>query len=113
MFVKEKDRNIISLILDYCKKIDLAVQRFGNDYSIFVSDIDYQSACGMYIYQIGELTVQLSEEFKDRVKSIPWHEIKGMRNIFAHEYGEIDEERMWDTIQNDIPYLKKILQEEI
>ena len=104
MLVNIRDRNIIFLIIEYCEKIGLAVKRFGNDRNVFVNDVDYQSACGMYVYQIGELTIKLSDEFKEEVKTVPWREIKGMRNIFAHEYGEVDEARLWDTIQNDLSF---------
>jgi uncharacterized protein with HEPN domain len=32
--------------------------------------------------------------------------IRGMRNVLAHSYGEIDEEVIWETANHDIPRLK-------
>jgi uncharacterized protein with HEPN domain len=33
--------------------------------------------------------------------------MRGMRNRLIHDYNEIDIELVWQTIQNDIPDLKK------
>ena len=35
-----------------------------------------------------------------------WNQIKAMRNIVAHNYGSIDAEILWETIENDVPQLK-------
>ena len=35
-----------------------------------------------------------------------WRDIKAMRNIAAHNYGEIDTEILWETITGDIQELK-------
>lgn len=51
--------------------------------------------------QIGELTNKLSQDFKDNHKEIPWRAIRGMRNLVAHEYGNIDTETVWETAEND------------
>ena len=37
-------------------------------------------------------------------------EIKGMRNVFAHDYGAIDYDRVWDTVTEDIPILLEFCQ---
>lgn len=61
----------------------------------------------MCIVQIGELAGRLSDDVKDAYPEVPWKEIKGMRNFFAHEYDRMDTEDVWYTIQNDIPVLKQ------
>lgn len=33
-----------------------------------------------------------------------------MRNVIAHDYGEVDPERVWTTISDDIPDLWQTLQ---
>ena len=37
---------------------------------------------------------------------MPWREIKAMRNIAAHNYGEIDTDILWETAIYDVPSLK-------
>ena len=36
---------------------------------------------------------------------IPWNAIRGMRNIVAHEYGNIDFEIVWETASMEIKEL--------
>ena len=37
----------------------------------------------------------------------------GLRNILAHDYGEIDESRVWWTVQNKVPELKARIEAEL
>ena len=34
-----------------------------------------------------------------------------MRDILAHEYIDVDLRTIWETIQNDLPYIEKIFNE--
>ena len=63
--------------------------------------------------QIGELTGRLSEEFKNENKEIPWRAIRGMRNVVAHEYGNIDVETVWETAEDGIQELKEFCRKKI
>lgn len=38
----------------------------------------------------------------------PWSEIIGLRNILVHNYFDVDIERIWQTVQNDLPQLRRI-----
>jgi uncharacterized protein with HEPN domain len=61
----------------------------------------------MCILQIGELVGKLSDEFKAKYNAVPWKDIKAMRNIAAHNYGEMDLEILWETATIDVPKLKE------
>lgn len=61
----------------------------------------------MCILQIGELVGKLSNEFKNTYNAMPWKDIKAMRNIATHNYGEIDLEVLWETVSTDVPILKE------
>ncbi len=94
-------------IRTYCEDIETFIERFGRDFRIFTEDRAYFNAVSMCILQIGELANSLSEEFRQRTESqIPWRMIRGMRNVLAHSYGEIDEEVIWVTANHDIPRLQ-------
>ncbi|MEA1973264.1 MAG: HepT-like ribonuclease domain-containing protein, partial [Candidatus Cloacimonadota bacterium] len=54
---------------------------------------------------IGEAANHLSEGFMKESAHIPWEKIIGLRNIIAHEYGEILVERIWITALNHIQEL--------
>ena len=58
---------------------------------------------------IGEAVKHLPKEFKDKHKQIPWRQIAGARDIFVHEYFGVKLERVWKTIQEDLPELKKLV----
>ena len=59
---------------------------------------------------IGEAVKNLPDDFKKRHKEIPWKDIAGMRDRIAHFYFGIDYNLVWDTIEKDIPELKKKIQ---
>jgi uncharacterized protein with HEPN domain len=106
MVEHNKDADALKIIIRYCDKIQAAYTRFGALYDIFRNDDDYQSSCAMYIFQIGELSAHLSANLKSQYTNIPWREIVGMRNVFAHDYGSINLGKLWETITNDISPLR-------
>jgi len=56
---------------------------------------------------IGEATKNISKDFKQKHKNIPWRDMGDMRNFLIHEYFDIDEKEVWKTVINDLPDLKK------
>lgn len=76
----------------------------------FEEDTEFQFASGMCIIQLGELVARLDEDFIKKYPDIPWRQIKGMRNIYAHDYDIVDNDLIWETITVEIPELKKNLQ---
>jgi uncharacterized protein with HEPN domain len=79
---------------------------FDNDYNNFLSNSVFQNACCMCILQIGELCKVISEELRMQEKVVPWKEWCGIRDIFAHQYSNLDCQSAWETIQHDLPELK-------
>jgi len=102
----KKDIQRIRHIKEYCEEINETVHRYGNDYGVFENDKDFYKSIAMSLFQIGELTVNLSEEFKETTKEqIPWSAIRGLRNIFAHDYGRINKKFIWETATSDVKEL--------
>jgi uncharacterized protein with HEPN domain len=54
---------------------------------------------------IGEAASKVDRENQERYASIPWASIIAMRNRLIHAYFDIDLDRLWDTIEADIPPL--------
>ena len=109
-----KDKNILQHIVRYCNDIKMFIERFGQDLSVFTSDRAYFNAVAMSILQIGELSTGLSEEYRSKTSDkIPWSNIRGMRNIVAHNYGSLDEELVWETTTEDIPALLEFCIDEL
>ena len=47
MNAKERDKSILEHILSYCGQIEMAVERFGNDFSVFENDPVYRNAVAL------------------------------------------------------------------
>lgn len=58
---------------------------------------------------LGEATKYLSDDFRNREQGIPWSLIVATRNKLIHEYTEVDLDQIWNTIQDDLPALKEVL----
>jgi len=104
--MKNKDIIILEKILEYCNQVDEACSMFENKYDNFLNKSVFSNACCMCVLQIGELCKVVSDDLREHEKSIPWKEWCGIRDIFAHQYSNLDYESAWDTIQNDLPQLK-------
>ena len=82
----------------------------------FQSDKMLRYAVERQLLVIGEAAKHLSEDFRSGVPSVPWSAIIGLRNILAHEYGEILTERIWLVAVRDleglveelVPHLRKL-----
>ena len=109
--MNDRDRRILEHILRHCEEIIETVDRFDFSKENFKHDHVFYNACSMALFQIGELSKRMSEKFKNSHTEVPWAEMRGMRNLFAHEYESTDKELLWETITNDIPKLNKQLQE--
>lgn len=59
---------------------------------------------------VGEAAAGLNDETCNRNPEIPWIDIVGMRNRLIHGYFEIDMDRVWDTITDDLPDLVQQLE---
>jgi len=90
------------------------------------AEIDYQAVRSEYepgpfsnsviltafsLAQVGELAGRVSEELQREYSDIPWRQIKGMRNLIIHDYDGIDMRIVRDTVEHDIPGLRKRIHE--
>lgn len=54
---------------------------------------------------IGEAARQVSPDFRSAYPTIPWKAVVGMRSKVVHDYLDVDEDVVWDTVKNDLPFL--------
>lgn len=54
---------------------------------------------------IGEAARHVSRPFQDAHPGIPWQAIVAQRHVLAHDYGEIDQRRIWRVAQVYAPDL--------
>ena len=60
---------------------------------------------------IGEAIKHITTDLHQQHPQINWKDIAGMRDILIHEYFGVDLELVWDTIQQDLAPLKKVIEE--
>jgi uncharacterized protein with HEPN domain len=80
------------------------------DRDAFYANGEKQDAVLRRLEVIGEAAGRIAHEAQKELPSIPFREIRGMRNIIAHDYGEVDLERVWETATVDVPALLKTLE---
>lgn len=61
------------------------------------------------VTRLGEAVSSLPEAFRSDHPGIPWDEIRGMRNLIAHEYHRTDVEIVWVAVSERIPELAREL----
>ena len=103
----ERNIDILEHIIKYCDEIFDTQEYFGNSFEVFKSISIYRNAVAMCILQIGELTGYLTDIFKETYSGVPWRNIKDMRNIMAHRYGDINTTTVWEAVSDDLPVLRE------
>ena len=113
MTAPSRDIQILQKIQGYCDDIMFTHDEFHREYNTFCNNPTYRNAIALCLLQIGELVKKLSDDFTQSHPSIPWRAIRGMRNVVAHEYGNIDIDTIWETSEAGIMELRDFCQEQI
>lgn len=94
-------------IQESCEK----VLRFtkGMTYKDFVHDELHFDAVLRNLEIIGEAVKNISDETRKKYPDVKWRKIAGFRDIVAHEYFGVNEETVWDIVENEIPVLLDIV----
>jgi uncharacterized protein with HEPN domain len=71
----------------------------------FITDRQCQYAVIRCLEVIGEVAKRLSPETLNQFSSIEWSAMARMRDMLIHSYGKIDLDEIWNTVNQDIPYL--------
>lgn len=77
-----------------------------------MSDTKTQDAVIRNLQVIGEAAQNIRQRNPDFVASnpaVPWRSAYGMRNALTHGYFTVDLERVWATVQNDLPSFGALL----
>ncbi|MBE0697511.1 MAG: DUF86 domain-containing protein [Anaerolineaceae bacterium] len=81
----------------------------GKDRIDYDQEVVLRLALTHLIQVIGEAAQQVSKEFQNLYPQVPWREIIGMRHRIVHDYLNVDEDVVWEVVQNDLPKLVIIL----
>lgn len=99
------DKEIIDEMVEVSERMEHHINLHGITKEMFLSRDGYSEMLLMSVMRIGELANHLSDKCMEDMSDIPWHEIRGFRNIIAHDYGKIRMEWAWDTVAESVPDL--------
>jgi len=90
-----------------------AIQSYvaGQTHEQFLDDAETQDAVLRRFLVAGEAAARLTPETCAEFANIPFHKIVGMRNRIVHDYGNVDLEIVWETVQSHLPSLVREPQE--
>src|ERR1700684_2761050 len=71
----------------------------------FFADTEKQDAVLRRFEIIGEAASRPSPEAQALFPHLPFRSMRGMRNIIAHDYGEVDLDLVWKTATTDLSAL--------
>lgn len=108
MRLTEQDRARLWDMLDASRAVlsFTADMRFG----ILLEDRKTRNAVERNLEILGEAAPHISVNVRTACPEIPWRSIIGLRNVLAHEYGEVRYEVLWEIIQNKLPGLERQLE---
>lgn len=75
----------------------LAVASFieSRTYRDYLQDRMLRGAVERHLEILGEAAGRISQPFQKDHPEIPWRQIIGLRNVLAHDYGEIKNDKIW------------------
>jgi len=74
----------------------------GVGFESFLMDRKTRNAVERNLEIIGEAARCVSQETRESLSEIPWRSVIGLRNVLAHEYGEIRYEILWTIVRDKL-----------
>jgi len=80
----------------------------GMTQDMFAADVRTQMAVAMTLVLLGDAAARIASNWPHLLQDhpdIPWSQIRGMRNLVAHNYYELELPVVWRTVRDDLPVL--------
>jgi len=97
------DRERIIKMIKNWEEIQSEIAERNIKESDILNDRFIQWAITTPVYNIGEHVSNLSKEFKDEHRDIPWTKISGLRNRLVHNYEDTNWSIIVRVIYDDMP----------
>ncbi len=96
----------------YLEDILISVEKItrfvkGISYESFITNEMLLDAVLFNLEVLGEAAKHIPEEIRKRYPTIEWRSISGLRNIIVHQYFRLNLRIIWDTVQNELPTLRR------
>jgi len=104
----ERDLAYLWDMLDAARRAERQIA--GLDFAAFVGDERTSLAIERLLENIGEAARHVSSALQDGHPEIPWQGIVGMRNVLAHQYGVVDQRKVWEAAKEGVSALIPLLE---
>lgn len=105
----ETDAGYLWDMLDAARAVQRFVARLGREE--YLRDEIVQAAVERKIEIIGEAARNLSRPFQQAHPEVPWAKIAAQRHVLAHDYGDIQHDRIWEVATVHLPVLIRQLEQ--
>ena len=83
----------------------------GLNYEAFIINKEKIYATIRTLEIIGKAAKKIPKSIKERYPNMPWSKAAGMRDLLIHSYFGTSYEKVWFTVQNELPSLRKRVEE--
>lgn len=73
----------------------------GLTFDAYVADPMRRMAVERSLELLGEAARRITAGFREGHPEIPWRNLIGLRNVLAHDYGEVKQDRLWQIATRD------------
>ena len=108
--MRSETRQRLLDVLEACR----AVERFatGKDFAAYQGDEMLRAAVERKLEVIGEAFTKLADAEPETAEKFPdLRKIVGLRNRIIHGYDTVDDEIIWDVVENKLPALRRQVEE--
>jgi len=105
---KREYRDYLHDILDAVNDIEDFVE--GVSFEQFEKDRKTLNAVVRSIEIIGEAAKNIPVDLREKYGKLPWKKMTGMRDKVIHAYFGVNTKTLWNTVKNDLPPLKQLVQ---
>jgi uncharacterized protein with HEPN domain len=98
----------LKLLLEDIQEATQKIQKYTKEYSFedFMADDKTVDAVVRNFEIVGEVSLKLDIDYKNKNPQIQWKGMKNLRNRIIHDYTGIDYEIVWEIIKNYIEELE-------
>ena len=104
------ERNILVVLAEIEQAMDgIENAAKGKSLDDFVNDWLLKRGIERGLEIISEACRHIPDEMLGLVPEIRWKQIRGIGNVFRHEYHKISEPIVWNVVKDDLPPLRQAL----
>ena len=109
-----RSKQPIDALTDILHNIQLATGfTKGMSYETFRADVRTVYAVTRCLEIISEASRRLPKQLKARHSDIPWTDIAGAGSVYRHNYEDVLERILWETLEHGLEPLKAVVEEEL